>query len=85
MEKIKFNHEKDSWTDALGIDTKVLTEDLVEKMKKAVEVCFNTTKTSVITEYVAENLSYVELLLIATMFIQRESQKISMMQELMKL
>ena len=78
---MEFNHEKESIAEAMGL-SKNHTDELSEKLANIAKQCINDSfKPSHIAEKIANELSYTELVFVATQYLSEKIYSFHQMQE----
>lgn len=68
-----FNHDKESFVDALGFDQKDLDSINMKLAKSSKYIIMEMPKQSELCEHIAKEFSYNELLFISTLFITEKT------------
>ena len=68
-----FNHEKQSFVEALGFDQKDLDSVNMKLAKSSKYIIMEMPKQSEICEHIAKEFSYTELLFVATLFVTEKT------------
>jgi hypothetical protein len=71
-----FNHEKESFIEALGFDKEDVRDINIKLANSSKYIIMDTPKNSELCEHIAKEFSYNELLFIATLFIVDKTAKI---------